>query len=112
MYRYAVTSLGAAQILGISLDELFDLINAENQFSSVGKVPYFQGNHSNLGFMFFEHELREWKSKKLIHESKWIDTALTAALYGSSKPKNISELVSVDVAEKYLQIIEKQALLK
>jgi hypothetical protein len=105
MYKNAVTTIGAAQILGVSLDELFDLIAA-------GKIPYYKGYHTNLGFMFFETELREWKQQKLIRESSWIDTTLTAALYGNAKPKNISELVSVEVAEKFLQIIEKEALLK
>jgi hypothetical protein len=105
MFKNAVTTIGAAQILGVSLDELFDLIHE-------GKIPYYKGYHTNLGFMFFESELREWKLNKLVKHSKWIDTALTAALYGNAKPKNISELVSVEVAENYLKHLERQALLK
>jgi len=103
MYK-ALTSIGAALLLKISLDELFDLIHA-------GKIPYYKGFHSNLGFLFFEHELLEWKSKKLIKESQWIEQKLTNALYGAGKPSNVSEIVSIDVAERYLNLIEQQALL-
>ena len=104
-YSTALDASGAAQLLGISFNDLFDLIHD-------GKIPYYKGFHSEAGFLFFESELITWKDEKLKQQSQWIDKTIHETLYGSKSQIEIFDFITPEVAEAYRDEIMKQALLR